>query len=96
MAKHEWLLSDRDIREIAGEASLAAAADGDGGLKIVALVQDAKTKQKMVEWITSMGNYAAEVTPSTFRIPGDEWEALRSELGLSSGLPDTALHGTAG
>ena len=82
MAKDRWLLRNEEIRDIVGEDQRNYVTDRRGEFEVVALVQDAKTKRKLVEWITLMGDYSADFSVDTFGIPKDEWQALRRELGL--------------
>ena len=82
MAEDRWLLTNKEIRDIVGEDQCNYAPDAIGEFKMVALVQDAKTKRKLVEWIASMGDYSLDFPVNTFRIPKDEWRALRKEVGL--------------
>ncbi len=82
MPKDRWLLTNDEIRDIVGEDQRNYVTDRRGEFEIVALVQDAKTKRKLVEWITSMGDYSPDFAENTFRISKDDWQALRIELGL--------------
>ena len=82
MTEDAWLLTDEEIKDIIGERPRDYAVDAKGNLKILALIQDAKTKRKLIEWIASLGDYSLESPVNTFRIPEDEWEALRRELGI--------------
>ena len=82
MATDRWLLTNKEIRDVVGEDQCNYAKDGRVEFHIVALAQDAKTKRKLVEWITSMGNYSRDFPESNFGVPKDEWQALREEVGL--------------
>ena len=82
MATDRWLLTDKEIRDIVGEDGCNYVKDEGVKSQIVALAQDAKTKRKLVEWITSMGAYSTNSSESNFGVPKDEWQALREEVGL--------------
>ncbi len=82
MATDRWLLTHKEIRDIVGEDGCNYVEDERVKLQILALAQDAKTKRKLVEWITSMGAYSANSAESTFGVPKDEWQALQEEVGL--------------
>ena len=82
MPKDRWLLTNDEIRDIVGEDQRNYVTDRRGEFEIVALVQDAKTKRNLVEWITSMGDYSSDFAENTFRISKDDWQALRKEVGL--------------
>ncbi len=79
MINDRWILTDKEIRGIVGEDQQDYAA-GSKEVELVAVVQDAKTKRKLVEWISSMGGYAPDA--GTFKIPKGDWQALREEVGL--------------
>jgi hypothetical protein len=80
MTNDRWILTNKEIRNIAGEDQWDYASDSRKEFEMIAVVQDAKTKRKLVEWITSMGGYAPDA--DTFKIPKGDWQALREELGL--------------
>ena len=80
MTNDRWLLTNKEIKDIVGEDQWDYALDREEEFEMVAVVQDAKTKRKLVEWISSMGDYAPDV--DTFKIPKDDWQALREELEL--------------
>jgi len=82
LPKDRWLLTNKEIGDIVGEDQCNYATDAIGEFKMVALVQDAKTKRKLVEWVTSMGDYSTDFAENTFRISKDDWQALRKEVGL--------------
>jgi len=82
LATDRWLLTNKEIRDIVAEDGCNYVKDERVKFQIVALAQDAKTKRKLVEWITSMGAYSANSAGSTFGVPKDEWQTLREELGL--------------
>ena len=82
MAEDRWLLTNKEITDVIGEDRWNCATDRTSELAMVALVQDAKTKRKLVEWITSMGDHSPDFSSNTIRIPKDDWQALRKEVGL--------------
>ena len=92
MAKDRWVLTNKELKDIVGEDRWDYALDSEKEFEMVAVVQDAKTKRKLVEWISSMGDYAPDA--DTFKIPKDDWQALREELGLEeqqgAGLEESA------
>ena len=82
MPEDRWLVTNKEIKDIVGEHQWNYAIDGRGEIKMVALLQDAKTKRKLVEWIASMGDYSSGFPADSFRIPKEKWQALREEVGL--------------
>ena len=82
MATDRWLLTNKEISVVVGEDGYNYAKDEGLKFQIVALAQDAKTKRKLVEWISSLGAYSGNSAGSTFGVPKDEWQALREEVGL--------------
>ncbi len=80
MSEDRWVLTNKEIKDIVGEDQRDYASDSRKEFEMVAVMQDAKTKRKLVEWITSIGEYAPDA--DTFRVPKDDWQALREELGL--------------
>jgi hypothetical protein len=92
MAKDRWVLTNKELKDIVGEDRWDYALDSKKEFEMVAVVQDAKTKRKLVEWLSSMGDYAPDV--DTFKIPKGAWQALREEVGLeekqSAGLEESA------
>ena len=82
MAEDRWLLTNKEIRDIVGEDQCNYATNRITEFEMVALVQDAKTKRKLVEWITSMSDYSTDFPANAFKIPKDKWQALRKEVGL--------------
>jgi len=92
MAKDRWVLTNKELKDIVGEGRWDYALNSRKEFEMVAVVQDAKTKRKLVEWLSSMGDYAPDA--DTFKIPKDDWQALREELGLEeqqgAGLEESA------
>ena len=82
MAEYEWLLTKDELREIFGEDQRNFTMNGSGEFKILSLVQDAKTKRKLTEWISLMGDCSQVSPDNAFTIPRDKWEALCKEFGL--------------
>ena len=82
MAEDRWVLTSKEIRDIVGEDQWNYASNRKEEFEMVAVVQDVKTKRKLVEWIASMGDYSSDFPVNTFRIPKDDWQALRKEVGL--------------
>jgi len=82
MTDDRWVLTNKEIRDIVGEDRWDYASDKREEFEMVALVQDAKTKRRLVEWIASMGDYSLDSPVNTFKIPEDEWRSLREEVGL--------------
>jgi len=82
MVDDRWLLTYKEIRDIVGGDRWNYATNRITEFEMVALVQDAKTKRKLVEWIASMGDYSPDFPVNTFKIPKGEWQALRKEVGL--------------
>jgi len=82
MTNDRWILTNKEIKDIVGEDQWDYASDKREEFEMIAVVQDAKTKRKLVEWITSMGDYAPEVPADTFKVPKGDWQALREEVGL--------------
>ena len=90
MANDRWILTNKEIRDIVGKDQWDYASDKRGEFEMVAVVQDAKTKRKLVEWISSLGDYSSEVPVDTFKVPKGDWQALREEVGLEEQLSPTA------
>jgi len=82
MTEYEWLLTSEEIRDVFEGDQRNYATNGSGELKILSLVQDAKTKRKLTEWIALMGDYSQGSSENAFTIPKDKWEALCKEFGL--------------
>ena len=82
MSEDRWVLTNKELKDIVGEDRWDYASDSRKEFEMVAVVQDAKTKRKLVDWISSMGDYSLDFTADTFRIPKGDWQALREEVGL--------------
>ena len=83
MTEDRWVLTNKEIRDVVGEDLWNYVLDKGEEFEMIAVVQDAKTKRKLVEWITSMGDYALDFPVNTLKIPKSDWQALREELGLA-------------
>jgi len=78
-----WLLKDEEIKKVIGKDRWNyATSNGKASFDLLALLQDAKTKQKLVKWIDSMGDYSVDFSVDTFGISKEDWQALREEVGL--------------
>ena len=82
MAEYEWLLTNDEIRDVFEGDQRNYAINGGGELKMLSLVQDAKTKRKLTEWIDLMGDYSQSSSENAFTIPKDKWASLCKEFGL--------------
>jgi len=81
MEQCTWLLTDEEIKQVIAESPWDCNHDGRSELGMVAFMQDAKTKRKLVEWIASMGEYQDNPPSDTFSIPKPMWNALCQEVG---------------
>ena len=82
MTEDRWVLTNKEIRDVVGEDLWNYVLDKGEEFEMIAVVQDAKTKRKLVEWITSMGDYALDFPVNTLKISKGDWQALRKEVGL--------------
>jgi len=80
MAQDSWLLTKKEIKNLITGDQWNHATIGEENLKILALAQDAKTKQHLMAWIVSIGEYSPDFPVNTFKVPQEEWKALYEEL----------------
>ena len=83
MAEDRWVLTDKEMMDIIGEDKWNYTLGERAEFQMIAVVQDAITKRKLVEWIDKMGEYSLDSPVNTFKIPKDDWQVLRKELGLN-------------
>jgi len=82
MIADRWMLMDEEMRDIVGEDIWNYIMEKRVEFQTVAVMQDARTKRKLVEWIDSMGEYSLDFPVDIFKIPKHDWQALREEVGL--------------